>query len=116
LSSKYKIKYLSDGFTGQIKRLSEKHTRSEIITFKKIAIETITSDGIDIEVARVLKSRIIALVNKIETTGPPSYDETWKNDWLSLVCVKMQWFRKLWDKKEWTIIKSIDKEVVGENA
>ena len=115
LSTKYKIKYLSDGLLGQIQRLSEKQSTSNIVTFKKIAIEIITLDGLEVEVGKVLKSQIIDLVSKIEKTGHPWYNETWKDGWLSLVSVNNQWFRQLWNKKEWTIIKSLDKEVLAGN-
>ncbi len=115
LSTKYKIKHLSDGLLGQIQRLSEKHSTSNIVIFKKIAIEIITMDGLDGEGGKVLKSRIIDLISKIDKAGHPWYNETWKDEWLSLVFVAKIWFRKLWSKEELTIIKAIDKEILTGN-
>jgi len=115
LSTKYKTKYSSIGFLGQIQRLSEKKSISNIITFKKIALETIALNGLDIDVGKILKSRIIDLIIKIEKAGHPWYNETWKDDWLSLISVNHKWFKQLWDKKEWAILRSMDKEVLAGN-
>lgn len=59
LSNKYKIKYLSDGWLGQLKKLSEKLSLSHIVVFKKIALETFVKDGLNADVEIILKSRII---------------------------------------------------------
>ena len=115
LSTKYKIHYLSNGLLGQIQKLSEKQLTTDIIIFKKIAIEAIASDGLGVEAEKVLKSRIIDLINKIEKAGHSWYNETWKDDWLSLVSINNQWFRQLWNKNELVIIKSMDKEVLAGN-
>jgi len=115
LSTKYKIHYLSNGLLGQIQKLSEKQLTTDIIIFKKIAIEAIASDGLGVEAEKVLKSRIIDLINKIEKAGHSWYNETWKDDWLSLVSINNQWFRQLWNKNELAIIKSMDKEVLAGN-
>ncbi|RXK62073.1 hypothetical protein ESA94_03415 [Lacibacter luteus] len=112
LSTKYKIKYLSDGFIGQIKRLAEKQSISEVVVFKNIAIETIALDELDIEVGKVLKSRVAELINRIDKAGHPWYNETWKDSWLSLVFVTKAWYRQLWSKEEFSIIKAIEKEVL----
>lgn len=115
MSTKYKIKYLSDGWLGQINRLSKKQSTSDIFTFKTIALEVILSGGIDNEMKKVLKPRIITLINRIEISGHSLYNEIWKDEWHSLVLINNKIFRQLWDNKEWIIMKSINKEVQANN-
>ncbi len=115
LATKYKIPYLSTGFLGQIQKLSEKQSISDIIVFKKVALETIALDGLSAEDGKIIKSRTIDLINKIQKQGHPWYNETWKDNWLSLVFVNDRWFKQLWGKKELSIIKSINKEIKDAN-
>lgn len=42
LIDKYRINYSNDGWPGQIKRLSEKHSQSWVMTFKNIGLEIIS--------------------------------------------------------------------------
>ncbi|MFB9107667.1 MULTISPECIES: hypothetical protein [Flavobacterium] len=109
------MKYLSDGWIGQINRVSKKQSISNIVTFKKITLETIFIDGLDKEMEKILKSRILDLINKIDRAGHPWYKETWKDDWLSLILINKNWFKQMWSDEEFEIIKLIDKEVTSGN-
>jgi hypothetical protein len=115
LSTKYKIAYSNDGVPGQLKRLSIKKSTSEIVTFKKIALEVISFDGLDDKMGKIIKGKIVDLINKIEKDGHPWFNETWKDDWLSFVSINNHWFRQLWNKKELAVIKLMDKEILADN-
>ncbi|MFC5978666.1 hypothetical protein [Flavobacterium salmonis] len=109
------MKYLSDGWIGQINRVSKKQSISNIVVFKKITLETIFIDGLDKEMEKILKSRILDLINKIDRAGHPWYNETWKDNWLSLILINQNRFKQLWSDEEFEIIKLIDKEVTSGN-
>ena len=115
LLTKYKMKYLSDGWLGQIKRLSEKKAISNVVIFKRVALETIASNRLDNKMKEIIKSRIIDLINKIEKVGHPWYNETWKDSWQSLVLIDKNWTKQLFGKEQWTVIKLLDKEVLANN-
>lgn len=118
LADKYKIKYSSDGWSGQITRLAEKLSLNWIITFKRTALEIVANEqhgGLDKTMTTILKKRIISLIGRVNELGDPWFNESWTEEWLSLCLIKHIWFKKLWTKKEWTIIKSIDKHVQSDN-
>jgi hypothetical protein len=115
LLTKHKVKYLSDGWLGQIKRLSEKKAFSNVVTFKRVALDTIAANGLDNKMKEIIKSGIIALINKIEKAGHPWYNETWKDDWQSLVLVDKNWTKELFGKEQWEVIKLLDKEILANN-
>lgn len=115
LTTKYGIEYPSNGLLGQIKRLSKKQSQTEVVTFKKIALEVIGIKNTDTEAVKSFKSRIIALISQMPGPGFRSFNETWKDYWLSLVNVKQEWFIALWSKKELAVLKLIDKEVLSNN-
>jgi hypothetical protein len=56
LLTKHKVKYLSDGWLGQIKRLSEKKAFSNVVTFKRVALDTIAANGLDNKMKEIIKS------------------------------------------------------------
>ncbi len=114
LSKKYKIKYLSDGWAGQIKRLSKELSLADIVVFKKIALETIAKDRLNEETETILKSRLIELINRIDKAGHPCYNETWKEDWISLTSINNNWFKQLWTTRQLSIIKAINIEVLND--
>jgi hypothetical protein len=119
LQKKYKIEYLSDGWAGQIKRLAEQESLSQIIILKRVALDIIASEllgGLDSEMQTILRTRIIDLINKIENIENPWYNETWTEGWLSLNSLNCSWFKALWSKDELQIIKSINSEVLNDNV
>lgn len=111
LSKKYKLKYLSDGLLGQLKRLAKKQSVSEVVAFRRIALEVILSGSRQMEVEKVLKARIVDLIGTLEKASHPWYNDTWKEHWHSFVSLNNKWFKELWDKKELVIIKSMDEQV-----
>jgi hypothetical protein len=119
LTDKYKIKYSSDGWSGQITRLAKKLSLNWITTFKRTALEIVADeqyDGLDKAMTAILKKRIISLIGRVnELGGDPWFNESWSEEWLSLCSIKHKWFKQLWTDNEWTIIKSIDKHIQSDN-
>lgn len=116
LQEKYKIKYPSDRWTGQIIKLSKKCSLSHVVTFKRVALETIADEregGFNEEMQQTLKGRIKHLINNIQRAGDTWYNETWIDAWLSLVSLKSAWFTLLWTKKELFIIRKINNEILS---
>ncbi len=113
LSGKYKIEYLSDGWPGQIKRLSDRLSISWTITFKKILLEIIAneSSSLDNEIVQIIKTRVRELIARISINGHPSFNQSWKDEWLSLCSTKSTWFKQLWTDSELKIIKAIDNQI-----
>jgi hypothetical protein len=104
--------------TGQIKRLSEKQSLGHVITFKRAALDTIANDqpeGFDPEIQGILRARIAIMINGIDRAGHPWYNQTWKDEWISLNPLDSSWFKLLWTKKQLQTLKAINKEVIGNN-
>lgn len=118
LIDKYKINYSSDGWPGQITRLAKKLSLSWVTTFKRTALEIIADEGqggLEKTMKATLKKRIETLIGRINASGDIGFNENWTEEWLSLCSAKSKWFKQLWTKSEWTIIKSIDKHVQSDN-
>lgn len=118
LTSKYKIMKRSDGWPGQIARLSEKLSLRWIVIFKRTALEVLAAEqkgGFDGGDSLILKKRIASLIERIDTKESPWLDDHWREEWLSLCVIKQPWFKQVWADKEWAIIKSIDKQVNAGN-
>jgi hypothetical protein len=114
LIRKHKIKWGSDGWPGQITRLANKKSLSWVVTFKRTALEIVTDSrngGLDKALAEILKKRIVSLIEHIEASGHSWFNDSWREEWLSLCSVKSKWFKPIWTDKEWAIVKSIDKHV-----
>lgn len=109
LKRKYKMQYLSDGWPGQIKRLSIKTDNPVVHTFKRIAIEAIVKDGFDKEVTDEMKARLQDIIlNLVESPKYPFDNSRWEEEWQLLSFTKEKWFKGLWTKKELDILDSID--------
>jgi len=118
LTDKYKISYSNDGWPGQIGRLAKKKSLSWLSTFKEIALEIIADEqngGLDKAMMKILKTRIVSLIGRVNALGDTWFNDSWAEEWLSLCLIKSNWFKQIWDNDEWLIIKSIHKEVQGEN-
>ncbi len=118
LTDKYKINYSSDGWPGQITRLSKKLTLNWGTTFKRIALEIVAGEqqnGLDKSMQEILKSRIVSLLGRINPIGDIYFNDNWTEEWLILCPVKSNWFKQLWTDKEWITIKSIDKLIQSDN-
>ena len=118
LTDKYKVSYSSDGWWGQISRLAKKLSLNWVTTFKRIALEIVADEqhgGLDKAMRKILKKRIVSLIGRINALGDTWFNDSWSEEWLSLCSTKSKWFKQLWDDNEWTIIKSIDKQVQDDN-
>lgn len=104
----------SDGWSGQIKRFANKKLMDWTTAFKQVGLEVLASEqngGLDIEMQGIIKSRILALIEKISESGDPYFDKSWIEEWESLCSTKKVWFKKLWTDNEFKIIKSIAQEI-----
>lgn len=120
LKTKYKMPYSNDGQRGQITRLSEKQSLSPVITFKRVALDIIGSDapvGFDSKMQVFLRTKIVKIINEFDKVGHPFpwSNSRWKDDWLSFTVINSEWFKLLWTKKQWSIIKAINNEVLKGN-
>jgi hypothetical protein len=118
LTDKYRINYSGDGWSGQITRLAKNLSLSWISTFKRTAVEIVANEqhgGLDKAMAEILKKRIVSLIGRVNALGDSGSNDSWTEEWLSLCSVKSKWFRQLWTDNEWTIVKSIDKQVQADN-
>ena len=119
LTDKYKINYSSDGWPGQITRLAKKESLSWVTTFKRTALEIVADTrhgGLDKALAEILKKRIVSLIERVKVLGDPWFNDSWKEEWVSLFSVKSNWSKQMWTDKEWAIVKSIDKHVQADNV
>jgi len=108
IENKHSIRHSSDGWPGQIRRLAEKRSLSQVIIFKMLTLEMITLE----EDARlhkvlkdVLKTRILSLSRKLENTDTLS-------EWIALCPFESEWFRLLWTDAEWAFIRSVNEKLV----
>jgi hypothetical protein len=110
LTNKHRVYSSSDGWPGQVGRLSKKLSLNWTIAFKKAAIEVLVFDrhgDIDKAVTNILKKKIVGLIGRIESP----FNRLWIDEWLSLCSIKDKWFKDIWTDKEWLTVKSIDKRV-----
>jgi hypothetical protein len=120
IADKYKVSYSSDGWPGQIKLLARKRHTTWLIVFKKITLEIIANaegGSLDDKQREMLKKKItVGIINDIQATGGPRFED-WAEEWPAFCAVKSSWFKQLWSRQEWTIIRAIDKLVqTGSNV
>lgn len=115
LMDKYKVDYRSDGWPGQIRRLAKKQHSTWLITFKKTTLEIIANaegGSLNETQLEILKKKIkTGLLDRINPAGHPWFSADWVAEWQSLCAVKSVWFKQLWTRQEWPIIRAIDKLV-----
>jgi hypothetical protein len=118
MTKKYKIEYSGDGWPGQIERYATKKSASWVTTFKRITIELI-SEHTQHDVARkkagnMLMLAMESLIDRIEAPGHPWFNDQWVENWKSLCLIENKWFKTLWTKRQWSVIKAIDAAVYRE--
>lgn len=115
MHGKYKIPYSNDGWPGQIERYARKRSMRWPVAFRRITIELIGNlapgDNARKKAGKMLKSRIGSMIDRIHPSGNPWFNDSWIEEWKSLCLVENKWFRTLWTKQEWTVIKAIDAAV-----
>lgn len=120
LSSQYKIAYsCNDDWPGQIKYLAAKRKENWTTIFRWITLEILADEengGWDNTMSEILKARIFALIERIEPEDTKWLDKWWIEDWLALCPVQYPWFQKIWEDKEWRIIKPINKKLLMPDA
>jgi hypothetical protein len=111
-SEKYKIKYDSLGWPGQIDKLAKKKSLPWAVLFRSFVLEALVSPKTGLykkKSKKILKSRIESVLSQIDR---PYYTiEGTTKEWLSLSTVKADWYRALWSEQEIKILKAIDKEL-----
>jgi hypothetical protein len=114
ISDKYKVSYSNDGWPGQIKLLARKRHTTWVIIFKKITLEVIVNaegGSLTTKQQEAVKRKITTgIIDQAVPTGGPCF-ENWVEEWPALCDVKSSWFKQLWSRQEWVIIKAIDKLV-----
>ncbi len=111
MESKYNIKYDSDGWPGQIEYFAKMNKIAWVRAFKNIGLEVIAGQEVKLEndLEDVIKSRIKTLINRFNLPKEElSFDNFSKEEWLGLSLINYEWYKNIWDKEEWVIVKSID--------
>lgn len=112
IADKYRISYSNDGWPGQIRLLARRRQSTWLITFNKIVLEVILNaqnGSLTDEQQAFLKKGIRGgIIYNIEPTGGPGF-ENWVEEWQTLYAVKSPWFKPLWTRQEWPIIRAICK-------
>lgn len=116
LETKYRIAWGSRGLPEQIEKLAKKRKDTWVQTFKKVAMEILTSEGIGIsaKMKRYLKYVVDIQVEVFERNGKQPQNQLWIDQWLTFVFLKYPWARELWTTEEWKTIRQIDKQIQKE--
>lgn len=118
LSEKYRISYSSDGWPGQLKRLAKKRDSTWLTTFRNLTLELIVTEqrgNLLEQQQHLLKTRIVSLLERLEHQPAEYLSSYWTDDWLALCPIKRPWFKQLWTKEEWRVIKRLDTLVQGQS-
>lgn len=110
----FKIEPLATGWPGQIERLSKKLQQSWLQTFKQVSLQVIAGtnrDDLKEALDKTVKSKIQGLIERIEATGNPWFNEGWTEEWKSLCAVDFEWFKQCWTSEELGVVQAIDKAV-----
>lgn len=114
LEEKYKIPFLSMGWIGQIDVFALKKKCDWIVAFKQIGLEIILQqESYDLELKEYLKLIITRLLKDVNEEM--IFQPNWKDQWLSYCLINNKDFKKLWTKKEFSILKNIHREVKNNN-
>jgi superfamily I DNA/RNA helicase len=118
IENKYKIKYASRGLTEQIKKLAKKRNNTWVMTFRKIAMEILTSDGDNLssKIKKFLKYDVDGQAEIYKRHGYESPNRSWIDHWLTFTFLKYAWAKEMWTVDEWKAIKQIDKRTQTEKA
>ena len=108
IRSKYKVESSSDGWNGQIERLSKKLFLSPSITFKKIALEILFANNPDKGVLKSIKIVIENRIDQIEFSQSKEYE---MNTWLPFLSIKLDYQNQLWKNEQLKVVESIMKEM-----
>ncbi|AYL95618.1 hypothetical protein [Mucilaginibacter celer] len=122
LKEKHKLPISNTRWHGQIVSYAKKKSISWYTAFRKISLEILATDkngGFNEEMKSILKVFIGNLINQIGTTPPSFYDRQWHNErwvenYLTFVPIKNAWFKALWNKKEFQVLKSIHQLILKE--
>ena len=105
----------SDGWSGQIKRYSNKKLISWSKAFKQIGLEVIASKdsgGLDDKMKEIIKKRVLVLIKRINENGDIYFGREWSEEWNCIVPFKSEWFKNMWLDNEFKIIKDISLVII----
>ncbi len=113
LEGKYKIRYAERGLTQQIEKLAKRRNDSWVMTFRKLAMEALTSNGDDLsrKIKKFLKYDVDGQAEIIERHGFTPPNQSWVDHWATFTFLKSPWAKEMWSAEEWNAIKQIDKKV-----
>ncbi len=119
IEEKFKIKSGATGWSGQIEMLSEILSQSWFRTFKQVTLQFITDNetsDLKDELNKTIKSRLQALVERIDAKGNPWFNDSWTEEWQSLCLLSFEWFKQLWNAEELKVLQAIDKAVCSKKV
>jgi hypothetical protein len=119
LTDKYKTPYSSTGWPGQIEKLAQRSKLPWTITFKQVTLEIIASEkygGLNKEQGKIFRGRFEGLLSRIKENGDVWFNDQWVDEWLSFCLIKQKWFKELWSKQEFQLIKLLNREVIVGNV
>jgi hypothetical protein len=114
LSEKYKVNGGCLGWPEQVRLLAKKRSLSWLTTFRRLVPEIVaeTQEGKLTHAQQViLRKKISGWIDRVKSTGDPWFSADWPKEWQALCAMKSPWFKQLWSRKEWAVIRAIDKLV-----
>ncbi len=113
LEDKYKIRYAERGLTQQIEKLAKRTNDSWVMTFRKLAMEALTSNGDDLSrrIKQFLKYDVDGQTEIIKRHGFTPPNQSWIDHWLTFTFLRSTWAKEMWSPDEWKTIREIDKQV-----
>jgi len=113
LEDKYKIRYAGRGVTEQIEKLARKRNDTWVMTFRKLAMEILASDGNNLsrKIKKFLKYDVDGQSEIIKRHGFTPPNQSWIDHWSTFTFLKSPWAKEMWSPDEWKTIREIDKQV-----
>lgn len=113
LEDKYKIRYAERGLAQQIEKLAKKKSDSWVVTFRKLAMEILTSDGdaISKRSKHFLKYDVNGQAEIILRQDFSPENQTTIDHWLTFTFLRSVWAKEMWSPAEWKTIRAADKQV-----
>jgi len=110
IKKEFKVESKATGWNGQIERTAQKLETEWVTVFKRQSLKILTeefSDSIEKDLIDSLKKRIIGKIRGVDN----HFCKDWVTDWFGIVDLSMDWFKRIWTKKELEMMSNIEEEL-----